>query len=377
MNEPLRVLLAAGGTGGHIYPALALADALREASPGCEILFVCGDRPGELAIYRGRGIEPRALPLSGRRRGVANTIRFAREFGASMLLARRIAREFRPRVAVGFGNYLSAPALWAARRAGARLAIHEQNAHPGVANRWLARACDLVLTGAPVPAGRFPAERTRLVGNPVRRDLLVPAGADERAAARRAFGLPESGPALLCFGGSLGAAGVNRMLSRALPEFAAARPEWSFVWASGPTQFEALRPEAEALAAGPLAGRLAFLPYLNDMRAAYLACDLAVTRAGALTLAELTALGKPAVLVPLPTSAGDHQRANARGLAEAGAAAVVEETAPDATARLVRALVELADDPGRLAVMAESARALGRPDAAERMAEAVLSIARA
>lgn len=386
-NSNPKILLAAGGTGGHIYPALALGEAIRATQPNAEIRYVCGSRPGEIAIYKSAGIDPIILSLSGRRRGITNMIQFARELIASTLQARREVRAFRPAIAVGFGNYISVPVLWAARGIGAKTAIHEQNAYPGAANRWLARGANLVLTGIETPPGVFPADRTRLVGNPVRADLLKP---HDRAAARRELGLPTDAPICLWFGGSLGAQNVNRLLMETLQRIfpnpvappnaicesdaasSDASSQWHFLWGAGRQLHDECRRWLDQHPA--LAARVTLKAYLDRMDLAYAAADLVVARAGALTLAELTALGKPSILIPLPHSAGDHQRGNARTLERAGAGRVVEEADAQAAEKLANSIKEFGAANDTLSVMSRNALALGRPHAAKEMAEAVLGL---
>lgn len=416
-----RVLLVAGGTGGHIYPALALGRELRRVAPGIDVRYCCGSRPGEMRIYESQSLQPWILPMSGRRPGVANTARFLLEYLRAVRLVRRHARRWRPDLVVGFGNYLSAAALPACLGLGARMALHEQNAHPGAANRWLSRlVCDRVMTGAPTEPGAFPPAKVVDVGNPVREDLLGPA---DRADARRRFGLPENGAVALCFGGSLGALGLNKLMISALekienslgkspqradaPDTATldaaerktgeAAPNSSgnlvegaqtgrhndfevkefqafLLWATGPQLYDEVSGWLDRVPR--LKTRIRLFPYIDDMKAAYGAADLVISRAGASTLAEITAIGIPSVLVPLPTSAGDHQRVNARAIERAGAAWVIEQAADDGPARLAEILTALGSPEGdaRLKQMGESARALGRPDAAAAMGRAVLEL---
>lgn len=360
--------MAAGGTGGHIYPAIALGQALRDRDPAIQIHYCCGNRPGELEIYRAAGIDPVVLPLSGNRPGIANRLRFASEVWAAYRTASAEVRSFRPQVAVGFGSYVSVPALVAARRSGAVTVIHEQNATPGLANRWLSRRAALILTGIPVAPGVFPEAKTRLTGNPIRKELLAPIDAK---LAKRALGLSEAEPVCLCFGGSLGAARVNRMLLAAIQEVAPAT-RWQFLWAAGPANFEVIRKEIQAKP--EIAARVTLMAYLERMDYAYAAADLVVCRAGAITLAELTALGKPSILIPLPTAAAGHQRSNAEVLAAAGAALVIDENEPGGVEKMSTALMKLGQSCDMLLGMSQAARRLGSPDAARKMVEAIAQL---
>jgi UDP-N-acetylglucosamine--N-acetylmuramyl-(pentapeptide) pyrophosphoryl-undecaprenol N-acetylglucosamine transferase len=355
------VWLAAGGTGGHIYPALAVGRELAEAAPQLVQVYFCGNRPGELAIYRSHGIEPVALPLSGRRPGLPGLLRFVPEMLRALRRTRHAARKRAPRLAIGFGGYPSAPVLWAARSAGAVTLIQEQNALPGLANRLLGRSAARVFAGLPVEAASFPPGKTVVTGNPVRAELLAPLAADE---ARRTLGVADSRPVALVFGGSLGARGVNRLILKALSHPAAAG--WQWIWATGPDHFDAIRRETAHR------DGLTLAPYLDDMRTAYAAADLVICRAGALTLAELAALGKPSILVPLPTAAKDHQRANARQFEAAGAAFVVEEADEQAAQKIMTCMEQFAADCDKLTQLGNAARRLGRPDAAREIVNEIL-----
>jgi UDP-N-acetylglucosamine--N-acetylmuramyl-(pentapeptide) pyrophosphoryl-undecaprenol N-acetylglucosamine transferase len=366
-----RVLLAAGGTGGHVYPAVALAEALGQLAPEVEVRFCCGARPAELQLYRRLGIEPWILPVSHNRPGLRERMRFVGQMIASLRSARALAREWPADVAVGFGSYVSVPSLLAARMAGARLILHEQNAsRMGVANRLLRPLARWVAL-ADAPSGRrLHPDRERVVGNPVRQEMLVE---HDRLEARRHFRLGPDRLACLCLGGSQGAVGLNRILLELVVRLS--REEgpagrWQLLWSTGTAHFKEM---ADAMAKhGIDAEEHALTPYIERMGMAYAAADLVVARAGALTLAELTALGKPAVLIPLPTSKGGHQLGNARRLAESGAAVVLPQNDPSAAEKLAGWLGRWAADPTELAAMAEASRRAGRPGAARALAELTL-----
>lgn len=359
------VWLAAGGTGGHIYPALEVGRALREAAPRLSVRYFCGARPGELAIYHDQGLDPVVLPMTGRRPGLPNQLRFARELFAAWRQCRALARRHRPRVAVGFGGYPSAPALWAARSAGAATMIQEQNAFPGLANRLLARRAARIFAGLPVEHPALITDKTQVTGNPVRRELLEPPDRDE---ARRDFGIPPEARVALCFGGSLGAVGLNRLILKVLESESARR--WQWLWSTGPDHYESVKRQLEKAQGG--ADGVHLQPYLSEMNRAYAAADLVICRAGALTLAEIAALGKPSILVPLPTSASDHQRANARRFEAEGAAVLVEQNDPEAGQKIVTCLEQFESVCDKLGALGEAARRLGHPDAAREIVSNIL-----
>ncbi len=378
------ILLAAGGTGGHIYPALALGQALRERDPRIQIHYFCGNRPNEIEIYQSRDIQPVILPLSGRSGGWTGQLRFLREMAKSYRLARRHVRQLQPDLAIGFGNYLSVPVLIAARQFGARTVIQEQNAFPGQANKFLARTASLILTGVPVREGIFSPALTLSTGNPVRDELVVKIDPEE---AKKNLGLPAGEKICLCFGGSLGAQGVNQLLQDALSRLSQKPLDFQgdmcnslpsagnirhFLWATGRAHFAAI---GEWLNQNPdVSRRVTLKPYIDRMDWAYAAADVVVARAGALTLAEITALGKPAILIPLPHSAGDHQRGNAEALARAGAAVVIEEKSPDAAQKLSETIQKLGGNDDIMKRMGQAALRLGKPGATRDMVEAILRL---
>ena len=366
------ILLAAGGTGGHIYPAVALAEALREEAPEVAICFCCGNRPSERQLYKRLGIDPWVLPVSHHRSGFANRLRFVRQMHAAFWRARGLIRKQPVRIAVGFGGYPSVPPLLAARLSGASLAIHEQNVRPGAANRLLAPLTRLVATGLPTPEGALPADKTKLVGNPVRTSILRRM---DRREARAFFRLEGDRPVCLCFGGSQGALGVNRlvlsMLGRAQTEGGSAA-RWRLLWSTGPTHYNEVVRALTEMGVDPAEHTIN--PYIDEIATAYSAADLVVARAGALTLAEIGTVGVPAVLVPLPIATGGHQAINARRLAQDGAAEIVEEADPRAAERLESLLGKWATAPELLERMADAARAQGRPHAARDLARLVLDL---
>jgi UDP-N-acetylglucosamine--N-acetylmuramyl-(pentapeptide) pyrophosphoryl-undecaprenol N-acetylglucosamine transferase len=365
-------LLAAGGTGGHIYPAVALAEALTALAPEVKIQFCCGNRPDEWQIYRRLGLQPWILPVTYHRRGLAARGRFVRQMLAAWSESRRLLRQNPVQVAVGFGSYVSVPPLLGARLAGARLVLHEQNLYAGLANRVMAPWARAIATAGPLARPAFPAARTHEVGNPIRAEILRPVSREE---ARAFFRLKPDRLVCLCLGGSQGARGINRLvldfLQRVLDTDTPAT-RWQFLWSTGTANFEWVSQTLQQMGVDP--SEHGINPYLHEMALAYAAADLVLTRAGALSIAELTALGLPAILVPLPSAAGGHQAINARRLVQAGAAEVLEEADPRAAETLDKLLSHWARNPQALAPMGQASRALGRPDAARDLARLVLDV---
>ena len=373
-----RVLFAGGGTGGHLYPAIALAEALERLRPGTEVHFVGAKR----------GVEARVLPTTAfphtlldleplRRDRVWRNWRLIPSAFSAVRGLSRLFRGFRPGLVVGTGGYASAPAgAWAVLR-GVPLAVQEQNAFPGLTTRLLSRYAKLVALGFPEAAeGLKPGRGTEVVvmGNPIR----PPDPTLDRLSCRREFGLPEDGVVALIVGGSQGSLAMNEALLGALEQVAAGEADWpaglAILWATGPAHLDAVRARLERLGGPSVFGeRVRVVGYIETMPRALAAADLAVSRAGAMATAELLAWRLPAILVPLPTAAANHQTHNARALAEAGAAVALpqREASPE---RLWSELRSLVVDGERRHAMAERAGERARPDAADRIAGRLLEL---
>lgn len=359
-----RVVLTGGGTGGHLYPALNLADALRRAEPGVELLYLGSRRGLEARVVPSKGLEHRLLPV-----GPLHRSRPWRSWrtvlGAPVAVTGAVAalRSFRPDVVVGTGGYASGPATLAALLLGVPLALQEQNAAPGLVTRWMARRADQLHLGFPEAREALrvgPDTEVCEHGNPVARP-----GSGEATIA-----WPE-GRVLLVVGGSQGARGLNRMLLEDLRRLQAWPSDLSVVWIAGREHAEELASEAARLA---WSDRVVVVPYVEELGRQLDRVTLAVGRAGAMFVSELAAAGVPAILVPFPAAAGGHQRANAAALAAAGAA-VVREEAELGPGQLWNLAAHLMADPGRLEGMARAAAARGAPDAADRIARDVLRLA--
>jgi UDP-N-acetylglucosamine--N-acetylmuramyl-(pentapeptide) pyrophosphoryl-undecaprenol N-acetylglucosamine transferase len=354
------VLILAGGTGGHVYPALAVAEQLRRWGGRVDWL---GTATGiEARVVATRGIPLHQVSVAGLRgKGAGAWLAAPVRLARALAQAWRVLASVRPDVVLGMGGFVSGPGGLAAWMQGRPLLVHEQNAVPGLTNRLLARLARVVLEAFP---GSFePRRGARHTGNPVRADLGALPPPEERLAGR---GSPLR---LLVLGGSQGA----RALNEAVPAALALLPERAgvTVWhQAGPSQIDAAR---AAYARAGVEGRVE--AYLEDMAAAYAWADLALCRAGAMTLAELCAVGLGAVLVPFPFAVDDHQTRNARFLAERGAARLLPQGELD-PARVAAWLAELAADRGTLMAMARAARALARPDAAAAVARACLEVSR-
>jgi UDP-N-acetylglucosamine--N-acetylmuramyl-(pentapeptide) pyrophosphoryl-undecaprenol N-acetylglucosamine transferase len=363
MSDALRVIFAGGGTGGHLFPGIAVAEALRELRPDCVISFVGSRGRIESRIVPKYGYPFDAVWISGLQRAFSlRTVLLPLKLLVSLVQSWGILRRRRPDIVVGTGGYASGPLLYVAARSGRRTLIHEQNEYPGITTRKLAPLVDEVHVTFPSSGRRLGSAR-RLVesGNPVRLSLRR----SDRGDARAFFGLHPSRTTLFVFGGSLGARSINRALRPLVPRLV--REEYQLVWQTGTADFEELK-SLGALYREQVIVR----QFIDEMDLAYSAADLVLCRAGATSLAELTALGIPSLLVPYPHAAADHQYRNAVALAETGAALVLRD---EELGRLERELFALLDDSAALLRMGAAAEAAGRPRAAFDIAEAVIRLA--
>lgn len=352
----MRVLLAAGGTAGHVEPALNLADALRRQDPDTEVIILGGERGLERDLVPARGYPLVTVPsVPMPRRPGRDLLALPSRVRRTVGLAADLVRDRGIDVVVGFGGYAAVPGYLAARRTRTPLVIHEANAHAGWANRLGARLTSHVY--ASVPGALRGAQR---LGLPLRQSISSLDRPARRVEARAALGLPETGPVLLVFGGSQGAQRLNATLAAALPGLQAA----------GITVLHSYGSRNQAPEPGP--GYVP-VPFIDRMDLAYAAADLALTRAGAMTCAELAAVGLPAIYVPLPIGNGE-QRLNAQPVVRAGGGLLVEDA--DLTAEwLVDSAASLLHDEGRLSSMGEAAARFGERDADLRLAEAVKAAA--
>jgi UDP-N-acetylglucosamine--N-acetylmuramyl-(pentapeptide) pyrophosphoryl-undecaprenol N-acetylglucosamine transferase len=346
------IVFAAGGTGGHLYPAVALAREFLRQDPTARMLFVGTERGIESKVLAHENLELAmisAQPVMGRGalRAAGALLSLPRGLWQSLALLRRR----RASLVLGVGGYTSPPVLLAARLLGVPRAILEPNAYPGMANKMLGPVADLVFVTFRDTARYFPAAKVRVTGMPVRRGFEEPSEEDTAdTVARRT---------LLVFGGSQGARAINDAMIAAMPQWAALRRELVIVHQTGEADHARVKAayEREGVQAE-------VVPFLFEMPKTLRSADLVVARAGAMTLAELTVCGKPAILIPLPHAIHQHQAHNARALADAGGAVVLPQQELTGE-RLAREVSTLLRDPERLRVMGERSRAMGRPDAAQ------------
>jgi UDP-N-acetylglucosamine--N-acetylmuramyl-(pentapeptide) pyrophosphoryl-undecaprenol N-acetylglucosamine transferase len=357
----VRVLVAGGGTGGHVFPGIALAEEVVTRHPKNDVVFVGTSRGLEASVVPIAGypielIDVRGLKGKGAGGVLGGLLRLPRAFIQSW----RVLRKWRPDVVVGVGGYASGPVVLAARLMGIPTAVQEQNAVAGLTNRLLGRVVQAAFTSFPEAGRQFPAGKVQQLGNPIRRALLD--------NYMRPVSKTDARLQVLVFGGSQGAHGLNMRVIEALPFLADLRDRVRFVHQTGARDREQVEKGY---------GSVGFTPdvreFIVDMSAAYASSDLVVCRAGATTLAELTVCKKPSILVPFPAAADNHQVVNAQSLVDAGAAVMIEER--DLTGELLAAEIRrVLLDPAQLDRMSRAAGLLGRPQAASEIADVLTQL---
>lgn len=358
-----RVVVAGGGTGGHLMPALALAEALRARRSDIEPVLVGATRGVEAGILPQRGFRYHLLPAEPiYRRQWWRNLRWPLLLPRLLMASGRVLDAEQPALVVGTGGYAAGPILWAAHRRGLPIALQEQNAYPGVATRLASRWAQQLHLGFPEAEARLrtgPDTQVFALGNPI-----VPPDPTSRGAARGALGLAPGEPVVLVMGGSQGARAINEAVAGALD--AGLLPGVRLLWSTGHTTHARFARYARPPA-------IQIRPFWDPLGTAYAAADVVVGRAGAMTLAEVTAWGLPSVLIPLPTAAADHQTRNAEALEQAGAAMHLPESGLSPQA-LAGAVMGILSAPDRRAAMADAARRRGQPDAAEAIAERLINL---
>jgi UDP-N-acetylglucosamine--N-acetylmuramyl-(pentapeptide) pyrophosphoryl-undecaprenol N-acetylglucosamine transferase len=362
----MKIILSGGGTGGHIYPAVAVAEALKRRSDDVELLFVGAEGKMEQEKIPALGYDIKCLPVAGlqRRMDVRN---LAVPFKAvrSLRLARKIIKEFGADMVAGFGGYASAPVLRAAQRMGIPTVIQEQNSYAGLTNKLLGRRAEKICVAYEGMERFFPSERIVMTGNPLRGNFSYQPSREEALAH---FGLSAENPVLLVVGGSLGCRTFNEMMKRWV-EHIVAETNVQVIWQTG----KYYASDIDDFMAGKPADGIWHNAFIERMDLAYAAADLVISRSGAITVSELCLLGKAVMFVPSPNVAEDHQTKNAMALVEKGAAEICPDS--EAIERVIPTALQLVYDTDKLTTLSANIKKLGIPDSADRVAEIIVSYA--
>lgn len=366
-QRPLRVLISGGGTGGHIFPALSIANAIEQEMPDSEILFVGAENRMEMKRVPEAGYQIIGLPVAGfDRKHLWRNFSVLIKLWKSLRLARQVVRSFKPDIAIGVGGYASGPTLKAAQRAGVPTLLQEQNSYAGVTNKLLADKAKAICVAYPGMERFFPADRIVMTGNPVRQAILRPGVS--QSEAKEKLGFNPDRPLVLITGGSLGAGTLNNVMLKAIADGKAEAVDFQILWQCGAAHIARCR---EAVG-DKLPQNIVLTDFVSDMAVAYCAADLVVARAGAGTISELELLGKPSILVPSPNVAEDHQRHNAEALADRGAADMVLDT--DAHKRLWTDIQTIVENPDTLKLLSENISKLALRDSDTLIVEQVRKI---
>ena len=360
-----RIIISGGGTGGHVFPAIAIADAIKAMNPEASILFVGAEGKIETEKVPAAGYPIKTLWISGLQRKLAwSNLLFPLKLILSTLKARRIIKEFKPLVVIGVGGYASGPTVKSAASMKIPTLIQEQNSYPGITNRMLAGKAQKICVAYPGMEKYFPAGRIVLTGNPVRSDIVHAVAKKDESL--QFFGLNPAKPVILVLGGSLGARTINHSIHKGLKQISDAGIQ--LIWQTGKTYSEA----ADAACIPFRESGIRNFSFITRMDLAYAAADVVVSRAGALSVSELCVTGKPGILVPSPNVAEDHQTKNAMALANRNAALMIPDA--EAEAKLLTVLLDLVWDEMKKAELSKNILQLAKPYAATEIARIVNEI---
>ena len=364
MMQKHRFIVSGGGTGGHIFPAIAIADELTNRNPLAEILFVGAEGKMEMEKVPKAGYKIKGLKITGLKRSLTwKNVLFPFKLIASLRQARLIIKEFTPDVVIGVGGYASAPTVAMAAIMGIPTLIQEQNSHAGLSNRWLSKKVNTVCVAYEGMEKFFRKDKIVCTGNPLRVDLFR---SSSRADAQKYFGLESGKQTILVFGGSLGARSLNEAMHRNLNRIKN-DDGVQFLWQIGSFyQTQYIQTETAHLA------NVKPLVFIDRMDLAYQSADLVICRAGALTVSELCGLGKASILVPSPNVTEDHQTANAKAIVDQGAAEMVPDN--EAVENLIKFALELIHDQNKLDRLAENSLKLAKPNATKEIVTEILKL---
>lgn len=358
----LRVIVSGGGTGGHIYPAIAIANEIKSRYADAEILFVGALGKMEMEKVPKAGYPIKGLPIEGFDRGnILSNFKIPFKILKSLRLAKGIIKDFKPDIAVGTGGYASGPLLWAAAKRKVPVVIQEQNSLPGITNKLLKNKA-VAICVAYDGIKEFPKEKVHYTGNPIRSELFQ--NLPDRDKAIKSFGLDPSKKVVLSVGGSLGSRTLNNAWRKSLNEVSKGNVQ--LIWQTGKLDHESIMKEFPNEIPG-----VAIREFIYDMQTAYAAADIIVSRAGAMAISELSIIAKPMILVPFPYAAEDHQTKNAKSLKDKDAALML--TDEELPAQLIDKVLALAEDEELQKSLSENLKRLGKPNATSDITDIILS----
>jgi len=363
-QKPYRFIISGGGTGGHIYPAIAIADCIKQKQPAAEILFVGAEGKMEMQKVPAAGYKIFGLPIAGIQRSLTlKNLSFPFKLLSSLRQARKIVRNFKPDAVVGVGGYASGPILRAASSAGVPCLLQEQNSYAGLTNKWLKNKVQHICVAYEGMEAYFPEQKLKLTGNPVREGLMDLPKKDE---AYKVFNLTAARPTIMLMGGSLGARTLNESVLNFLAEINEA--EVNFIWQCGKFYENEMLERSKK----DIGAYIKLMPYIENMEMAYAAADLIISRSGALSVSELAIVGKPVIFVPSPNVAEDHQTKNAKSLVDNDAALLIKDS--EAVEQLVPEALALLSDKERCAELATNISRMAKPNATTAIVETLLSM---
>lgn len=366
MDEELRIIISGGGTGGHIFPAVSIANAIKAKYPSAKILFVGAEGRMEMQRVPAAGYEIKGLPIKGfNRANKLKNISVLLKLWKSLRLARRIIKDFKPQAAVGVGGYASGATLYECSKMGIPCLLQEQNSYAGVTNKLLSKRAKKICVAYEGMERFFPADKIILTGNPVRQNVLETQLSVEEA--RKSFSLNAAKKTILLVGGSLGARTINRAVLDHL-DLIAASNDVQFIWQTGKFYHQSILDELK----GKELANLKVMDFISDMGAAYKAADLVISRAGASSISEFQLIGKPVILVPSPNVAEDHQTKNAMALVNKDAALYVKDA--EAPEKLLALAVKTVADNAKLNTLSENVKKMGLHNSADVIAEEVMKL---
>ena len=368
MKKEYRIIISGGGTGGHIFPALSIADAIRAKHPDAKILFVGADNRMEMQRVPDAGYDIVGLPIAGfDRKNMLKNVKVLWKIFKSQRMAKKIIKDFAPQAAVGVGGYASGPTLKMAASMNIPTLIQEQNSYAGVTNKILSKRADMICVAYDGMERFFPKDKIKFTGNPVRKNLIEMRA--NRKEAIKTMGLDENRKCVLIVGGSLGARSINEGIIASIEKIRA-NNDIQFIWQTGKLYFEEMKKRAEE------AGKpenLTITDFVSNMASALSAADIVVSRAGAGSISEFALLGKAVILVPSPNVSEDHQTKNAMALVDKDAAIYVADA--NVKEELLDKAIETVNDSMKIGLLEANIQKMAKPDAASEIADEVLKLA--